>query len=392
MPSSLGQFQLDSMEREEPNASYYRATNAAGEPVEVAVLRPEGLDLDSDDAAERIAGAVGGLKYVSGSNVAPLLESGRSEGFHYLVREASDWPSLRSLLAEQRRADLSLVISVARGAAQGLAELSASGVDHGDLRPENILVGPDGEIRLVGQDVVKAVNAVAVDDALRLRNAEYMSPEQAGGQPRDIRSDLYSLGVVLYEALTGEVPFRGESLFATARQHIIAPVPSITRLRPQLPASLVQVVERCLAKQPGDRYQTPAELLEAVTGLDKIAVEDTVRRGSATQAISREDLQRAREAALQQAQVVSPPEPPSPSPSPQPAPDPLEVVPPAMVEAPAEIVPPEPAPAPAPVPPAAPLETPAGGSRAALFVVIAIVVALIIVVALVTVLRAAGAL
>jgi serine/threonine-protein kinase len=373
--TQLGAYKVGELIREEPLAAFYRGGDAQGREVDLVILRGEGLAIDAPDAEARLGAALAPVAGVRGPKVVAFLDMGRADDQLYLVRERCDWPTLRDLLDRQRRADLDATLGVAAAVSETLDAFAQVGTDHGDLRPENILVAPEGRVRLDGHDLARAVRALARDEAQRLQHAEYLSPEQASGAEQDIRSDFYALGVVLYEALTGEVPFRGDTLFATARQHILAPAPSVTRLRPQLPAAVAQLVERCLAKRPEDRFQTPGELATALAALEPAGRAEAPRGSSQTMAINREELERARAQALESAQAVAAAAAEAPA---RPAEAPIQ---PAEAPPPAADLSASAVPAPVPA---------AGGSRAALYVVIAIVVAIVLIVVLAIGLKAAG--
>ncbi|HEU5162292.1 MAG TPA: serine/threonine-protein kinase, partial [Thermoanaerobaculia bacterium] len=156
-------------------------------------------------------------------------------------------------------------VRIATEVLAALDRLHALGIIHRDLKPSNVLLAPDGAVKLVDfglarhwdSDESRATQAEAL-----VGTVEYLSPEQALGKPLDPRTDLYSLGIVLFEMLTAAVPFKNESTFGAVLAHINQRAPDMRELRPDLPAWLVRIVSRLLEKRAGDRYGTAAQVLE----------------------------------------------------------------------------------------------------------------------------------
>ena len=148
---------------------------------------------------------------------------------------------------------------------EALAFAHAHGIVHRDVKPANIMVTPDGGVKVMDFGIAHAVTDDSLTKtAMILGTANYLSPEQAEGRPLDARSDLYSLGAVLYEAVTGRPPFEGNTPVAVAAKHVLeSPVPP-GRWRPDLPAALEAVVMRVLEKDPGARFASAGEMAEAL--------------------------------------------------------------------------------------------------------------------------------
>ena len=211
-------------------------------------------------------------------NIVEVFDFGEQDGDSYLVMELVPDGSLRTLL-RQRSADqgwsLALGLNLVQQAAEGLAYANAQGMVHRDVKPDNLLLrrrseaerGSDAdEFALKISDFGLARLAEGGEDltasGMVVGTPTYMSPEQCQGAPLDGRSDLYSLGVVLYEVAVGHPPFRAKSLTEAVFKHISeAPVPP-RQLRPDLPVALDQVILRCLAKRPEDRYATAYDLIQ----------------------------------------------------------------------------------------------------------------------------------
>ncbi len=160
--------------------------------------------------------------------------------------------SLKSMIQMTKRLRLGTIVRLAQQICAGLAEAHRQGVIHGDLKPTNIMVGQDGNARIMDL----GTGAAAIPGT-----PEYMSPEQAEGQEPDQRSDIYSLGVILYEMVTGVVPFQGGSRPEILARQINEPPEPPRAIHPELPDSLNRVILRCLEKKRENRYQRAEELL-----------------------------------------------------------------------------------------------------------------------------------
>ena len=155
------------------------------------------------------------------------------------------------------------VLRIARDVCRGLAYAHAQGVIHRDLTPDNILLRSDGAAVISDFGIARAVSGYVASTGadITVGTPHYISPEQAQGRPVDPRADFYSLGVTLYKAMTGEVPFSHTDWFELARMHVEDAPPSPRKKRPDLSKRLERVIYKCLAKHPDDRYQNAAELL-----------------------------------------------------------------------------------------------------------------------------------
>jgi serine/threonine protein kinase len=215
-------------------------------------------------------------------NIVEVFDFGEQDGNSYLVMELVPDGSLRTLLRQRSAAEgwsLALGLDLARQAAEGLAYAHARGMVHRDIKPDNLLLqrlsdferdSPSAEFVLKISDFGLARLAESGEDltvsGMVVGTPTYMSPEQCQGGTLDGRSDLYSLGVVLYEIATGSPPFRTKSLSEAVFKHISEPPKPPRQVRPDLPLALEQVILRCLAKRPEERYETATELMRALEG------------------------------------------------------------------------------------------------------------------------------
>ncbi|MBI4618232.1 MAG: protein kinase [Planctomycetes bacterium] len=205
---------------------------------------------------------------ISHGNIIQIYDLGQFEGLYYLVMEYIDGRSLLDIvhrvgpLAPQRAADYCLQ------AARALAVGNREGIIHKDVKPENILVNRYGEVKVADYGLARIFDfqTAAQEKKKILGTVHYMSPEQIEGKKLDIRTDLYSLGVTLYELLTGKLPFDLENPMEIALAHLHQPIPRHEELPVPLPSALFRIVARLLEKDRDRRYQTPEDLIEELEG------------------------------------------------------------------------------------------------------------------------------
>jgi tRNA A-37 threonylcarbamoyl transferase component Bud32 len=196
-------------------------------------------------------------------NVVSVFDTGSDDGTHFIVMEYIRGKTLSEVIREDAPLLPQRAAEIAEGVAQALAFAHQAGIIHRDVKPGNIMLTPTGDVKVMDFGIARATASESLTQtATVLGTATYFSPEQAQGEPVDARSDIYSLGVVLYEMLTGRPPFSGDSAVTIAYKHVREdPVPP-SRLNPDVPAALDAVVMKCLAKNPENRYQTVDELIQ----------------------------------------------------------------------------------------------------------------------------------
>jgi serine/threonine-protein kinase len=204
-------------------------------------------------------------------NIVTLHDMASDGGVDYLVMEYVEGKTLKELIRSE-----GLPISEAGGyaiqLAGALAVAHAAGLIHRDIKPANIMVTNDGQVKVLDFGLAKQLTPLGADSldagqsipGMLVGTVSYMSPEQTRGEPLDARSDIFALGSVLYEAVTGQMPFRASSLVSTMYEIALHDPPPPSRIQPRVPMWLEQVILRCLRKQVADRYQSMAELLEAL--------------------------------------------------------------------------------------------------------------------------------
>jgi serine/threonine-protein kinase len=201
------------------------------------------------------------------------LGSGQYNRTPYLVTEAVEGQSLRDLVSARAPLPAEEAVALIRKIADGLAYCHDHDVVHRDLKPENILITPGGQpiIMDFGLALTKGAQRVTYANlSATAGTPEYMAPEQVEGKRGDPRTDLYAIGVMLYELLTGQPPFRGDNPLAVMAQHVQGAVPRLDRERPDIPRSLAAVVARCLQRAPEDRYPDLHALIADLDHLDQV--------------------------------------------------------------------------------------------------------------------------
>jgi eukaryotic-like serine/threonine-protein kinase len=195
-------------------------------------------------------------------NIVAVFDSGADGDLHYLVMEYVEGQSLAELLRRVGMLEPGRVADVGRQVCQALAAAHAAGLVHRDITPGNVLVDPAGLVKVADFGIAKLAAATTMTGDKVLGTAAYLAPEQAQGRPVDGRSDLYSLGCVLYALLTGAPPFAGDSPVAMAARHVTEQPTPLSHHNPRVSPALEAVVLTALAKEPADRYQSAAAMAQ----------------------------------------------------------------------------------------------------------------------------------
>src|SRR5437899_3189723 len=196
-------------------------------------------------------------------NVVSVFDTGSDDGTHFIVMEYGQGKTLSEILRDGSALMPERAVEITEGVAQALAFAHGAGIVHRDVKPGNIMLTPSGDVKVMDFGIARATTSETLTaTATVLGTATYFSPEQAQGEPVDARSDIYSLGCVLYEMLTGHPPFAGETPLSVAYKHVKEePVPP-SSMNGDIPPDLDAIVMKCLAKNPANRYQTARELAQ----------------------------------------------------------------------------------------------------------------------------------
>jgi eukaryotic-like serine/threonine-protein kinase len=197
---------------------------------------------------------------LSHPNIVSIYDRGEAEGTYYIAMEYLDGRSLKELIVKRGPAPIGIAVDYARQILAALRFAHRNGVVHRDIKPHNVLVDAEGRVKVTDFGIARAGASQMTETGSIIGTAQYLSPEQARGAQVDQTSDLYSLGIVLYELLTGTVPFTGDTPVEIAMKHLSAVPEPPSAKRPEVPPALDQVVLRALAKDPAQRYQSAEEM------------------------------------------------------------------------------------------------------------------------------------
>ncbi len=235
-------------------------------------------DADFIGRFEREALAIAKLRH---SNIVQALDFDREDDLYFMVMEYIDGPTLKEELKVRRAATKSFTMEeVARiftALSSAIDYAHARGMVHRDIKPANVMINQEGQIVLTDFGIAKIVGATQFTQTGALAGTPaYMSPEQGQGERGDERSDIYSMGIMLYEMVTGSVPYDADTPFAVIMQHISEPLPMPTKINPNIPEAVERVILKAMSKNPDDRYQTASALAKALRDAVGIAADDTL--------------------------------------------------------------------------------------------------------------------
>jgi len=211
-----------------------------------------------DDYVERFKREARSVAALSHPNVVTVIDRGEHEDRQFIVFEYVEGENLKRLIERRGPAPVPNALELAIQIARGLAFAHQQGLIHRDVKPQNVLLNGDGRAKVTDFGIARSLNVQRgmTQTGTVLGTSDYIAPEQAQGQRVDEHTDVYSLGVVVYELLTGEVPFPGENFVAVAMRHINEEPPSVREKRPDVPVRVDEAVRRAMAKRPEDRFPT----------------------------------------------------------------------------------------------------------------------------------------
>src|SRR5437867_8460792 len=215
-----------------------------------------------DQFVERFRREAKNAASLSHPNIVSIYDRGEAEGSYYIAMEYLDGRTLKERLVRNGPPPIPIAIDYARQVLAAIGFAHRNGIVHRDIKPHNVVVGRDGRLKVTDFGIARSGASQMTEAGSIIGTAQYLSPEQARGANVDTTSDLYSMGVVLYELLTGEVPFSGDAAVEIAMKHLSQVPKPPSELRPEIPHDLDSVVLRALAKDPADRYQS-AEQMDA---------------------------------------------------------------------------------------------------------------------------------
>lgn len=245
-------------------ARVFRARDAHGDTVALKVLRPELLP---SLTAQRFLREIEVLKQLDHPFIAKLLDYGEQDWVLYYVMAWVEGPTLRAWLDTHGKAPLDAALARSCEILDAVAHAHSRGIVHRDIKPENVVLHTRGAMLLdfgIARAIARSEGPRVTRSGFTVGTSHYMSPEQASGDPLDHRSDIYSLGCMLYECLAGEPPYTHLQEVQVLGLHQRAPIPDVRKKRKEVPKALAKVIERAMAKRPQDRWQSASDLREAL--------------------------------------------------------------------------------------------------------------------------------
>lgn len=242
----------------------YRAVDIrTGHSVAVKILKSE---YNSDkEFLERFQREAQAASLMSHHNLVNLLDVGVEGEYRYLVLEYVNGNTLKDIIRQKGRLNYQTAIQITIRILSALQHAHDNGIIHRDIKPQNVLIHADGHVKVSDFGIARMTNAFTISKGdTVVGSVHYSSPEQATGSVVEATSDIYSTGVVLYEMLTGRVPFVGDTPVAVAMQHVQDPPPPITDFAPETPPAVVTVVMKALEKNPKNRFQSAREMADAL--------------------------------------------------------------------------------------------------------------------------------
>jgi len=257
---------------------YLARDDTLDRPVAVKVMHREMSE--QEDQLQRFRQEARAVAKLTHPNVVAVIDAGEDGGHPYIVFEYVKGETLKQRIGRVGALDTQEAIAYAIEVARGLSVAHSRNMVHRDIKPQNVLIDEEGRAKLTDFGISRQLEQEGVTATGRvLGTTDYVAPEQAMGKDIDIRSDIYSLGVVLYEMLVGQVPFHADSQVGVAMKHVNEELPDVQRRRSEASAAVALVVERATAKNPDERYQTVAEMID---DLETALEVEAARAGSTT--------------------------------------------------------------------------------------------------------------
>src|SRR2546426_7140714 len=242
------------------------------EPVAIKTLNPEAL-AGGSVALDRFKQEIRLARKIAHRNIVRTYDLGEQNGMYYLTMEYVEGTSLKQLIVTRGKLPVAVALTVGKQLCRALEVAHAEGVIHRDIKPQNIVVEPSGFLKVMDFGIARLANppqdkAKGLTEAgMTIGTPDYMSPEQLSGSELDPRSDLYSAGVVLFECLTGRVPFEADTTWSLIAKHLEEAPPDPRTLNADVPDALARVVLKAMGKRPEERYRSASELHDALAAI-----------------------------------------------------------------------------------------------------------------------------
>jgi serine/threonine protein kinase len=238
------------------------------EKIALKLIKP---DIAKDKKTiERFSNELKFARKIRHKNICQMFDLGEEHGKHFITMEFVEGQDLKKLIRQTGQLAIGTTINIAKQVCDGLAEAHSSGVVHRDLKPSNIMIDADGSARIMDFGIARSIEGKGITGAgVMIGTPEYMSPEQVEGKEVDHRSDIYSLGVILYEMVTGRVPFKGDTPFTVGMKHKSEFPQNPKEINSQIPDDLNDVILRCLEKDKEQRHQKAGDVRSELESIEK---------------------------------------------------------------------------------------------------------------------------
>jgi serine/threonine protein kinase/Tfp pilus assembly protein PilF len=249
--------------------SVYRALDKKlSEEVALKLIKPE---IASDKkTVERFSNELKIARKIAHKNVGKMYDLNEEEGTHYITMEYVSGQDLKGLIRQSKQLTVGTAISITKQICDGLSEAHSLGVVHRDLKPSNIMIDKNGNARIMDFGIARSIEGKGITGAgIMIGTPEYMAPEQVEGKAVDQRTDIYSLGIILYEMLTGRVPFEGDTALTVAVKHKTEMPKAPTEYNERIPEDLSQLILKCLEKDKEKRFQSVDEFSSELTNIEE---------------------------------------------------------------------------------------------------------------------------
>jgi serine/threonine-protein kinase len=243
----------------------------------VAIKIPHSHFSGDADFIERFRHEAQAAAMLSHPNIVDVFDVGKDGDINYIVMEYVEGTDLKTLINREAPLAVARAVAIAEQIARGLHAAHRAGMVHRDIKPQNVIITADGQARVTDFGVSKSHMSTALTETgVSFGTVDYLSPEQAQGRPATAQSDVYALGVTLFEMLTGRLPFTGDSAVAVAMKHVTEPPPSPRALNPAIPVGLEALILRALAKDPAQRPRGADDFARLLAGYEQSAAQATM--------------------------------------------------------------------------------------------------------------------
>jgi serine/threonine-protein kinase len=237
------------------------------EPVAIKTLRSEAV-AGGSVALERFKQEIRLARRIAHRNVVRTYDLGEVNGMYYLTMEYVEGTSLKQLIVSRGRLPVAVALTVGKQLCRALEVAHAEGVIHRDIKPQNMVVDPSGFLKVMDFGIARLANPPhgkgLTEAGMSIGTPDYMSPEQLSGAELDPRSDLYAAGVVLFECVTGRVPFEADTPWTLVAKHLEEEAPNPRSLNPEVPEQLAAVILKAMAKDPSARFASASDMHDAL--------------------------------------------------------------------------------------------------------------------------------